>query len=59
MHSLHPPFLLLGEVGEGGLNVQPNFQKGGLDRISTFRGGLLGKSGVTFFKRGGGGSIFT
>ena len=26
---------------------------GGLDRTSTFRGGLLGKRGVTFFKAGG------
>ena len=35
----------------GGLSLQPNLQKGGLDRTSTFRGGLLGKRGVTF--RGG------
>ena len=36
----------------GGLNLQPNFQKGGLDRTSVFRGGLLGKRGVTFFRGG-------
>ena len=34
----------------GGLSLQPNFQKGGLDRISTFRGRLLEKSRVTFFR---------
>ena len=31
-----------------GLNLQPNFQKGVLDRISVFRGGLLGKRGWPF-----------
>ena len=36
------------------LNLQPNFQNGGIDRTSTFRSGLLGKRGLTF-KRGGGG----
>ena len=31
------------------LNLQPNFQKkGGLERTSTLRGGLLAKRGVTF-----------
>ena len=41
-HSVHPlPFLLGG--GGGGLSLQPNFQKAGLDRNSIFRGGLLGK----------------
>ena len=30
----------------------PPFQNGGLDRTSTFRGGLLGKKGITFFKGG-------
>ena len=34
-----PPFLL----GEGGLSHLPKFRKGGLDRISILRGGLLGK----------------
>ena len=39
-HSVHPSFL------QGGLSLQPNFQKGGrLDKISTFKGGLLGKRG--------------
>ena len=39
-----------------GLSLPPNFQKGGeLDRISIFRGGLLGKRGLTFFREGGGG----
>ena len=40
--------------GGGGLNLLPIFQKGGFDRTSAFRGGLLGKSGVTFSKGGGG-----
>ena len=39
LHSVHPPFLLRG------LNLLPNFQKGGLDRISVFRRGLLGERG--------------
>ena len=35
------------------MSLQPNFQKeGGLDRISTFRGVLLGKRGVTLFRGG-------
>ena len=34
--------------GGRGLNLQPNFQKGRLDRISIFRGELLGKRGWTF-----------
>ena len=48
-----PPFVLAG--GEG-LNFQPNFQKGEgrLDRTSNFRGGLLGKRKVTFFRGGEG-----
>ena len=37
--------------GGGWLSLQPNFQKGGgLDRTFTFRRGLLGKRGVTFFR---------
>ena len=48
-HSVHPsPFLLEG----GGLNLQPNFEKGGLERTSTFTGWLLGKRRVTFFRGG-------
>ena len=42
------PFLLM---GGGGLNLLSNFQKGGgrgLDRISVFRGGLLGRGGDLF-----------
>ena len=31
-----------------GLNLQPNFQKWGLDRTSTGRGGIAGKEGMTF-----------
>ena len=50
MHSVHPP--LSAEGGGGGLSLQPNFQKGVLDKTSTFRGGLLGKTGVTFFRGG-------
>ena len=37
--------------GGGGLSLQTSFQKGGLDRTSTFGGGLL----ATFFRGGGGG----
>ena len=32
----------------------PPFQNGGLDRTSTFKGGLLGKKRITFFKGGRG-----
>ena len=32
------------------LNFLPNFQKGGLDQTSIFRGSLLGKRRVTFFR---------
>ena len=45
LHSAHP-------LSAGGLNLQPNFQKRGPDRISTFRGSW--KRGVTFFSRGEG-----
>ena len=37
----------------GGVEPPTKFEKGGLDRTSTFRGGLLGKRGVTFFRGGG------
>ena len=37
-----PPHILL---GAGGLNLLSNFLKGGLDQISIFREGLLGKTG--------------
>ena len=50
-HCVHPPppFLQVGE-GEGGLSLQPIFQKGGLGSTSTFRGVLLGKREVAFFR---------
>ena len=52
-HSVHPHL----SAGEG-FNLQPNFQKGGgLDRTSSFRGGLLGKKGLIY--SGGGVAIFT
>ena len=61
---MHPsPFLLGGgglnllpnfqKGGGGGWNPLPIFQKGGgggLDRTSVFRGGLLGKRRVNFFR---------
>ena len=54
MHSVHPrPFLLRGGWG-GGVEPPTKFQKGGLNRTSTFRGGLLEKRGVTFSREGGG-----
>ena len=49
-HSVHPPPFLLGEGGVEGLKLLPNFQKGGVDRTSTLRGGLLEKREVTFFR---------
>ena len=47
-HSVHPPPFLL-----GGLNLLPNFQKEGLDRTSTLRGGNFerrGRGGCNFAK---------
>ena len=41
-----PPFLL------GGLSLLPNFQKGGLDRISIFRGGCWEREGYLLFRGG-------
>ena len=52
LNSVHlPPFLLGG--GGGGLNLQPNFQKGGggLDRTSILEE-VAGKEGVIFFREG-------
>ena len=46
MVSVHPSHIV-------GVRPPIKFSKkggGGLDRISIFRGGLLGKRGVTFFK---------
>ena len=46
-----PSFLL---EGGGGVELPTKFSKRWeLDRTSTFRGGLLGKRGVTFFRGGG------
>ena len=49
-HPLPPPFLQRGV----GLSLQPNFKKGGLKGPQLFRGGLLGKREVTFFRGGRG-----
>ena len=51
-YSVHssPPFLQGG--GEGGVSLQPNFQKGGAWQDLNFKRGLLGKRGVTFFLGG-------
>ena len=50
-HSVYPPPLSaeggLG-VGGGGLSLQPNFLKGGLDRTSTFRRGCWERVGLQF-----------
>ena len=43
-----PPFA---GGGEGRLNLQPSFQKGGLDRTSTFREGNFFTGGCNFKKR--------
>ena len=49
-HSVYPRPLF--SPGGGELNLQPNFQKegGALGRTSTFKGGLLGKRGMTFYR---------
>ena len=41
--------LFAGGGGGGGLNLQPNFEKGGLDRTPTFRGGCW-ERGADFFR---------
>ena len=46
-HSVHSILFLL-----RGLNLLPNFQKGELDRTLGFRGGVVGKMGVTFLREG-------
>ena len=48
MAQCDPPFF---SAGEWGLNPYPIFKRG-LDRISIFRGGMLAKRGVTFFRGG-------
>ena len=48
-----PPLLLSAEVGggEGGGELLTKFsKKGELHRISIFRGGVVGKEGLTFFR---------
>ena len=53
IHSVHLPFLKGVGVGGGGFWASNQiFKKGGLDKTSTFREGLLGKRGVTFFRGG-------
>ena len=48
---MYPPLT----VGSGGRPFYQIFKGGGgLDRISTFKGGLLGKKRITFFKGGRG-----
>ena len=44
IHSVHPPL----SAGEGGLDPQPNFQKGGGLTRSQLLEGVTGKEGVTF-----------
>ena len=50
IHSVRPPPHPFAG-GEGRLNLQPNFQKGGLDRTSTFREGDFFTGGCNFKKR--------
>ena len=51
LHSVHPLHFCKGAgEGGGGVELPTKFKKGGLDRTSTFRVGLLGKRGVTFFR---------
>ena len=49
--------ILPGEGGGRGWNLQPKFQKGGLDRISAFRGGCWKRRGNFSQKGGGGGGM--
>ena len=44
-------------MGEGGAEPPTKLLKGGLGKISIFKG-VLGKSGLTFCKGGGGGFAF-
>ena len=46
-------------LSAGGLNFQPNFQKGGTWKVLYFYREVAGKEGVTFFYGGGGGCNFT
>ena len=49
IHSVNLPSFCWGGRG---LSLLPYFLNGGLDRISVFRGELLGKMGVNFFRGG-------
>ena len=51
IHSVRPPPPPFAGGGEGRLNLQPSFQKGGLDRTSTFREGDFFTGGCNFKKR--------
>ena len=56
-HSVHPPLSVGG--GGGGWASDQIFKKAELDRISVFRGELLGKRGEgDFFQEGGGCSFY-
>ena len=47
-HNVYLPSFLL---GEGGLNLLPNFQKGGLDRISILEGCGSFSGGLQFLHK--------
>ena len=53
-HDTKESYCASPSLSAGELSLPPNFQKGGggLDRTSTFRGRLLGKREMTFFKEG-------
>ena len=54
--SVHPLSLSAWGGGRGVWASDQIFKNGvGIDSISVFKGGLLGKIGVTFFRGGGGG----
>ena len=44
LHSVQPPF------SAGGVNLLPNFQKGGAWQDLHFDGGVTGKEGSNFFQ---------
>ena len=57
IHTKHYNIVCTTPISAGGLrrwggwvNILPNFQKGGLHKVSIFRGGLLGMRVMTFFK---------
>ena len=58
LHSVHPPPPFCWGGGEGGVNLLPNFQKGGsltgpqfLEGVCWERGGWLFSEGVKFFDK--------